>query len=68
MSEENNSKKFKILIGVLSGLLIALAVYTVTLFNENKSTVAGLEQQKTDIELELQDLIADYEEIIQDNE
>jgi hypothetical protein len=68
MSEENNDKKFKILIGILSGLLIVLAVYTVTLFNENKNTVAGLEQQKTDIEIELQDLIADYEEIIQDNE
>ena len=68
MSTENNSTKFKILIGVLSALLIALAVYTVTLFNENKNTVTGLEQQKADIQVELEDLIADYEEIIQDNE
>ena len=35
---ENNSGKFKILVGVLSVLLIALAVYTVTLFNESNST------------------------------
>ncbi|AFL80876.1 hypothetical protein Aeqsu_1383 [Aequorivita sublithincola DSM 14238] len=65
---ENNSGKFKILIGVLSVLLIALAVYTVTLFNDNKSTVSNLETQKADIEQELQGLIANYDEVIKDNE
>ncbi len=65
---ENNSGKFKILIGVLSVLLIALAVYTVTLFNDNKSTVSNLETQKADIEQELEGLIANYDEVIKDNE
>ncbi|MBT0606906.1 hypothetical protein [Aequorivita echinoideorum] len=68
MSTENNSGKFKILIGVLSVLLIALAVYTVTLFNDRENTVSNLEQQKADIEQELEGLIANYDEVIKDNE
>ncbi|MDX1461577.1 MAG: hypothetical protein R3359_00865 [Marinirhabdus sp.] len=68
MTTENNSAKFKVLIGVLSVLLIALAVYTVVLYNDSKSTLTGLEQQKTEIENELEDLIANYDEVIQDNE
>ena len=35
---ENSSTKFKVLIGILSALLIALAVYTITLYNDSKST------------------------------
>ncbi|WP_310991443.1 hypothetical protein [Aequorivita marina] len=65
---ENNSGKFKILIGVLSILLIALAVYTVTLFNDSKNTVSNLEMQKADIEHELEGLIVNYDEVIKDNE
>lgn len=68
MSTENNSGKFKILIGVLSILLIALAVYTVTLFNDRKETVSNLEREKADIEQELEGLIANYDEVIKDNE
>lgn len=68
MNAENNSGKFKILIGVLSVLLIALAVYTVTLFNDSKNTVSTLETQKADIERELEGLIANYDEVIRDNE
>lgn len=70
MSIENqdNSGKFKILIGVLSVLLIALAVYTVTLFNDNKATISNLETQKADIEQELEGLIANYDEVIKENE
>lgn len=68
IENENNSGKFKILIGVLSVLLIALAVYTVTLFNDNKSTISNLETQKADIEKELEGLIANYDEVIKDNE
>lgn len=68
MDTENSSTKFKILIGVLSVLLIGLAVYTVSLYNDSKNTVTGLEQQKTDIEQELESLIANYDEVIQDNE
>ncbi|WP_313112437.1 hypothetical protein [Aequorivita sediminis] len=68
IENENNSGKFKILIGVLSLLLIALAVYTVTLFNENKSTISNLETEKESIEQELEGLIANYDEVIKDNE
>lgn len=67
-TEDNNSGKFKILIGVLSVLLIALAVYTVTLFNDSKNTVSGLEKQKADIEQELEGLVKNYDEVIKDND
>ncbi len=68
MTTENNSSKFKVLIGILSVLLIGLAAYTVTLYNDSKNTVSGLELQKADIQTELEDLIANYDEVIQDNE
>ncbi|MDC8002640.1 hypothetical protein POV27_01130 [Aureisphaera galaxeae] len=68
MSNENNSTKFKVLIGLLSAMLIALAVYTVSLYNDSKSNITTLETQKTEIEDELQELIANYDEVIQDNE
>lgn len=68
IENENNSGKFKILVGVLSVLLIALAIYTVTLFNDNKSQVSTLETQKAEIQQELEGLIANYDEIIKDNE
>lgn len=68
MNNESNSTKFKILIGVLTALLIALGVYTVSLYNDSKNTVAGLEKQKTEIEADLEDLIVEYDELIQDNE
>lgn len=65
---QNNHGKFKILVGVLSVLLIALAVYTVSLFNDRKSTVSTLEIQKANIQKELEGLMANYDEIIKDNE
>ena len=68
MNAESNTSKFKIIIGILSFLLIALSVYTVILYNDNKETVSGLEEQKSTIEGELQDLLADYDEVIRDNE
>ena len=68
MTTENNSGKFKVLIGILTVLLIALAAYTFKLYNDSKDTVTGLEQQKTVIEGELEELIANYDEIIQENE
>ncbi len=67
-TEENNNNTFKILVGILTVLLIGLAVYTVTLYNDNKDTVTILEEQKSDIENDLKDLIADYDEVIKDNE
>jgi len=68
MDKENSNAKFKVLIGILTVLLIALGVYTVTLYNDSKNTVAGLENQKAEIESELEELIANYDEVIQDNE
>ena len=68
MTTESSNTKYKIAIGVLIALLIALGAYTYTLYKDSKSTVSLLEQQKTDIENELEDLIANYDEVIQDNE
>lgn len=68
MENESGNTKFKILIGVLTALLIALGVYTISLYNDSKSTVASLETQKTEIETELEDLIDNYDELIQENE
>jgi hypothetical protein len=68
MEPDNNSTKFKILIGVLTLLLIGLAVYTVSLYNDSKNTVSGLEQQKVEIQNELESLITNYNEVIEDNE
>ena len=68
MNNESNSTKFKVLIGVLTALLIALGVYTVSLYNDSKNTVAGLEKQKSDIETDLEELIVEYDELIKDNE
>lgn len=68
MSNENQGGKFKILVGVLSLLLIALAVYTITLFNDSKSKVSSLETEKIEIQKELEGLIANYDEIISENE
>ncbi len=68
MTSEKNSNTFKILAGVLTLLLIALGVYTAKLYNDNKETVSVLETEKTNIQDELKTLIADYDEVIQDNE
>ena len=54
MEKEKNSTKFKVLIGVLTALLIALGVYTVSLYNDSKNTVANLETQKTLYTLKVQ--------------
>ena len=67
MNTEKNNNKFKIIVGILTLLLIVLAVYTVTLYNDNKDTVTILQDQKSDIESELQELIVNYNEVIQDN-
>ncbi|MGB0789469.1 MAG: hypothetical protein ACPGQR_08030 [Marinirhabdus sp.] len=67
-SENNNNVKTKILIGVLTALLIALGVYTVFLYNDSKENLNNIEVQKAQIEGELEELIANYDEIIKDNE
>jgi hypothetical protein len=68
MDSEDNNNKYKILIGLLTLLLICLAVYTVSLHKDSKNTISGLEQQKMDIQTELESLITNYNEVIEDNQ
>jgi hypothetical protein len=68
MTTESNTNKFKILIGILTALLIALAIYTFNLRSTTQEMVGNLQEQKADIEQELEDLIANYDEVIQENE
>ncbi len=68
MSTENSNTKFKVLVGVLSFLLIALAIYTVSLYNNSRETTSTLTDDKVKIEQELESLIKDYDIVIQEND
>lgn len=68
MSEQKGSLKYKVLIGVLAVLLIGLAIYTVSMYKDSKNTVAGLEQQRVEIQKELSGLSEEYSVIITENE
>ena len=68
MSEQKGSLKYKVLIGVLAILLIGLAIYTVSMYKDSKNTVAGLEQQRVEIQKELSGLSEEYNVIITENE
>lgn len=68
MSSQEGSLKYKVLIGVLAILLIGLAIYTFSMYKDSKNTVAGLEQQRVEIQKELADLSDEYNEIITENE
>ena len=54
MTTESNTNKFKILIGILTALLIALAIYTFNLRSTTQEMVGNLQEQKADIEQELE--------------
>lgn len=68
MSTENSNTKFKVLIGVLSFLLVALAIYTVSLYNNSRETATTLTDDKVKIETELESLIKEYDVVIQEND
>lgn len=68
MSEQKGSLKYKVLIGVLAILLVGLAIYTVSMYKDSKNTVAGLEQQRVEIQKELSGLSEEYNVIITENE
>ncbi len=69
MSEQkNNINALKILTGILAVALVALAIYTVRFYNEEKENQELLERQKAVIESELNDLIVRYDEAIGENE
>jgi len=68
METENNNNKLKWLIGILAVLLVALTVFTVKLYNDSKENATNLELQKMDIEQDLEELIANYNIAISENQ
>jgi len=68
MSEEQSTKKYKIIIGVLAALLVILSIYTYSLYSDNQEVIGGLELQKSEIQAELEDLVGNYDTVIQENE
>lgn len=68
MTEQKNNTALKILTGVLAVALVILGIYTINFYNEEKENKAILQQEKTVIEDELNDLIVKYDEAIATNE
>lgn len=68
MTEEKSNTALKILTGILAVALIALGIYTVKFYNEEKENKAILQKEKTVIEDELNDLIVKYDEAIASND
>jgi len=68
MAEEKSNNALKILTGVLAVALIALGIYTVKFYNEEKENQELLRKEKAVIEGELNDLIVKYDEAIAENE
>lgn len=71
MTTDSNPTKFKVFIGLLIVLLLALAAYTFHLFSENQDNeifATTLETEKKDLEMELEELISNYEEVLANNE
>lgn len=68
MADEKSNNALKILTGVLAVALIALAIYTVKFYNEEKENQELLQKEKAVIEDELNDLIVKYDEAIAENE
>ena len=68
MIDQKSNNALKILTGVLAVALVALGIYTIKFYNDEKENEALLEQEKSAIEGELNDLIVKYDEAIADNE
>ena len=68
MADQKNNNALKILTGILAVALVALGIYTVKFYNEEKENRELLEQEKAVIEEELNDLIVRYDEAIAENE
>ena len=68
MTEKKNNTALKILIGVLAVALIALTIYMIRFYNEEKENKAILQKEKTAIENELNELIVKYDEAIDENQ
>ena len=68
MTEKKNNTALKILTGVLAVALLALGIYTIKFYNEEKENKAILAKEKQVIEDELNDLIVKYDEAIEENQ
>ncbi|WP_029033948.1 hypothetical protein [Salinimicrobium terrae] len=68
MTDQKSNNALKILTGVLTVALVALGIYTIKFYNEEKENQELLQQEKAVIEGELNDLIVKYDEAIAENE
>ncbi len=68
MTETRSNTALKILTGILAVALIALGIYTVKFYNEEKENKVLLQKEKAVIEDELNDLIIKYDEAIATNQ
>lgn len=68
MTENKSNTALKILTGILAVALIALGIYTVKFYNEEKENQKILTKEKAVIEDELNDLIIKYDDAIANNE
>lgn len=68
MTDQKSNNALKILTGVLAVALVALGIYTIKFYNEEKENQELLKQEKAVIEGELNDLIIKYDEAIGNNE
>ncbi|MCM4155212.1 hypothetical protein [Gramella sp. AN32] len=68
MTESKNNTALKILTGILAVALIALSIYTIKFYNEEKENKEILQKEKSVIENELNELIVNYDEAIKENE
>ncbi|MCF4100488.1 hypothetical protein L1I30_02300 [Gillisia sp. M10.2A] len=68
MTEKKSNTALKILTGILAVALLALGIYTVKFYNEEKENKEILQKEKAVIEDELNDLIVKYDEAIATND
>lgn len=67
-TEKKNNTALKVLTGILAVALLALGIYTIKFYNEEKENKEILQREKAVIEDELNDLIIKYDEAIEENE
>ena len=68
MTEKKNNTALKVLTGILAVALVALSIYTIKFYNEEKENKEILQKEKAVIEDELNELIVKYDEAIAENE
>lgn len=68
MTDQKSNNALKILTGVLAVALVALGIYTVKFYNEEKENQQLLRQEKAVMEAELNDLIVKYDEAIEESQ